>query len=231
MIDEQLGVLKYVSEDTHRQLKFRINEKANKLLAEPLRNEGDSVDRLGGGILAVRAGKTWYHQLRKNYGFARDSSSFQNAVARLQARRAADLEAATPDIINEVNTQTTAQDLYDVIETYLGVPGDEKTAAGAKIAQAVAERKKVIPREETTSSQLTNEQKIWTAIGGVLAGAIVLDALAGHSKQADSGEGPRQRWPCSYCGGSGLIKADGHEGDALFNEKICPVCHGTGEGW
>jgi hypothetical protein len=230
-IDQQVDVLKYISDETHKKLKARINEKADELLAEPLRNEADAVTQLGGGILAVRAGKTWYYELLKNYGFARDSSSFQNAVARLQARRGADLDAAAEDIINEVNVQTTAQDLYEVVGTYLGVPGDNKTAGGAKIAQAVTERKKAIPPEEPSNAQLTNGQKIWTTIGAILLGAAVLDAMAGPREPSQSGDIPRTHWKCTRCGGSGLEYA-GDQGSPLFGGmRVCTLCGGSGEGW
>ena len=230
-IDQQVDVLKYISDETHKKLKARINEKADELLAEPLRNEADAVAQLGGGILAVRAGKTWFYELLKNYGFARDSSSFQNAVARLQARRGADLDAAAEDIINEVNVQTTAQDLYEVVGTYLGVPGDNKTAGGAKIAQAVTERKKAIPPEEPSNAQLTNGQKIWTTIGAILLGAAVLDAMAGPREPSQSGDIPRTHWKCTRCGGSGLEYA-GDQGSPLFGGmRVCTLCGGSGEGW
>ena len=230
-IDQQVDVLKYISDETHKKLKARINEKADELLAEPLRKEADAVAQLGGGILAVRAGKTWYYELRKNYGFARDSRSFQNAVARLQARRSADLDAAAEDIINEVNVQTSAQDLYEVVATYVGVPGDDKTAGGAKIALAVTERRKAIPPEEPSSDQLTNEQKIWTAIGGILLGAAVLDAVAGPQQPSETGEVPRTHWKCMRCGGSGLEYA-GDQGSPLFGGmRVCTLCGGSGEGW
>jgi len=179
----------------------------------------------------VRNGRTWYHDLRKTYGFARDCTAFQTAVARLQARRGADLEVAAPAIIDEVSEQTTAKGLYDLIDSYLGVPGDDKTAPGARIAQAVAERKKVIPPEEPTSAELTNEQKIWATIGAIFAGAIVLDALAGPGNPSTNVDLPREHWKCGYCGGRGLVDG-GDRGSPLFgNMMVCPVCGGSGEGW
>ena len=51
-IDQQIELLKYVSDEMHRKLKARINQKADELLAEPLRKEADSVAQLGEGILA-----------------------------------------------------------------------------------------------------------------------------------------------------------------------------------
>jgi len=181
--------------------------------------------------VAVRNGKTWYHDLRKTYGFARDCGAFQNAVARLQARRAADLEAAAPAIIGEVSKQTTARGLYDVLDNYLGVPGDEKTATGVRIAQAVTEQKKVIPPEPPRSPELTNEQKIWATIGAIFVGAVVIDALAGPRNPNEKADIPQMHWACGYCGGSGYVQG-GDMGSPLHGGMmICPVCGGSGEGW
>jgi hypothetical protein len=230
-IDQQIELLRYISADTKWKLKSRINQKADELLGESLRKEGEAVAQLGAGIVAVHAGKEWYRHMRETYGFARDCTSFQRAVAQLQARRVADLEAAAPAIIDEVNEETTAKGLYDVIDNYLGVPGDEKTAPGARIAQVVTERKKAIPPEQPSSPQLTNEQKIWATIGAIFAGAVVLDAVAGPRQPSDAGDFPRERPKCSMCGGSGIVPSDEDNGALIGYNKICPACGGSGEGW
>jgi hypothetical protein len=230
-INQQIELLRYVSADTRQMLKSRINQRADELLGEPLRKEGNSVAQLGEGLVAVHAGKEWYRHMRETYGFARGCGSFERAVGQLQARRVADLEVAAPEIIATVSEQTTAEGLFDVIENYLGVPGDEKTTAGINIAQAVAERKKVIPPEEPNSPELTNEQKIWVTIGAIFAGAVALDALAGPHERSDSGGFLRERPKCMMCGGRGIIPSDHYNGDIVGYNEVCPVCDGSGEGW
>jgi hypothetical protein len=153
--DQQKELLEYVSQDTRQKLNSRINAKMGEFLEPLLREEADATGSLGEGADAVVAGNKWYRHLNATYGFAAGHPAFQAAIKQFQGRRTADLSAAEPTIIAEIEEQSSEKAVDNTRNNYLCVPGDGDTAAAAAIAAAANARKSAIAweREKTRYSE------------------------------------------------------------------------------
>jgi hypothetical protein len=165
--DQEKELLDYVSENTRQQVNARITAKIGEYVEPLLHEEAEAVAALGEGGEAVNAGNKWYRHLKSTYGFAAGHPAFQAAVERLKARRAGDLSAAQPDILAEIEKQSTERGVDNVKASYFAVPGDNETDGMTAVAQAATERKQAIQREQALARYSPHERQ-WLQPDGTL---------------------------------------------------------------
>ena len=166
--EQQKELLQYVSQDVRQKVNSQITSKVGEFLGPLLREEAEEVASLGEAIDAVVAGNKWYSHLNATYGFAAGNPAFQAAVEKLKARRAADLDAAEPAIVAEIEKQGTARGVDAVRASYLSIPGDDESLTAKALTEAASTRKKAIQREEALARYSPHEQQ-WLRPDGTLA--------------------------------------------------------------
>jgi len=148
-----------------------------------------------------------------------------------------------PDGLNEVlHNIPTDHPIHQIGPPQDAAPSNLVLAMKANVESAELV-KKAIAAEKTkpvtpSDSGLTNEQKIWTALGMIFGGAVIAEALSNHS-------GPQigpDELECPRCRGSGLVpntsydyfyNSTDHPFDYSNNANpthlACPKCSGSGK--
>lgn len=127
-------LLEYASPASRSRALEQIYKKLDALIEILIAEDLKSLEAIGTSSQAVVAGAQWLTGVWVKYGDARHRPGVVRAVAKLQARRAADLAAEKDSILASITSQQTPEGVRAVLNVALAVPKDAETPAGKLIA-------------------------------------------------------------------------------------------------
>jgi hypothetical protein len=164
-----------------------VNRKLDELLESLINEDLKSFEVIGQSEGAVVAGARWLTGVWTRYGEARKRPAVEKAVAKLQARRASDLNAEKDRILEVIASQRDQEGVRSVLNVALAVPGDAQTPAGKLIAEQGQKRLREIGSP--------NDWLVALFVVGI--GALLFDAVLSPS---DPYEPPPRSSQASHSG-------------------------------
>jgi hypothetical protein len=134
------AVIAAASPEARQQAEAKLRARASALVAELVKVETAKLEGFGTGLAALQAGSTWHRQFSTVFGQFQSEPPVRSAQQALDARRRQDRSAGAGEVLARVNAATTPEQVSAVLNTYLGVPGDQNDPSVSKVFAAAAER-------------------------------------------------------------------------------------------
>jgi hypothetical protein len=144
-------LLKSASTPNRSAAMAKINQRLTNLIRPLVAQETARISQLGQGAAAVAAGNQWYRQFMQRFDFEKNHPAVREAIQNLVQRRGKDLAAARSAIEGDLQKARTSPEVDQTLARWLAVPGDQRTQAGAVLAEIGSSRKRRIALEEKFS--------------------------------------------------------------------------------
>ena len=138
------AVIAAASPEARQQAEARLRARASALVAELVKAESAKLEEFGTGLAALQAGTAWHRQFSAAFGQFQSEPTVRDARQALDARRRRDRSAGAAELLARVNAAATPDQVSAVLNTYLGVSGDQNDPSVSKVFSAAAERRRVL---------------------------------------------------------------------------------------
>jgi hypothetical protein len=147
------GLLKWADEAEKRKDLALVQSKLNEVLTSLMAAELKELESFGGGLKGISEGRTWMENFSARFSRFASYTPVVAALNRAREFRSQALKESQAALVREIDSQKTVEGLDRFVATYLILPDDGRSEAGAAIVQRFTESRKLLAAERDTRDE------------------------------------------------------------------------------